>query len=108
VPIIVSFTSKIGIPFQFNQSSEGLPWKPCPWSQTLDFIHVEDVTRTYILAAKTDFIDAVFNVGSGEETSLRSLAELLLKVMESDLHPEYGPERKVNGVPRRLADISSA
>jgi UDP-glucose 4-epimerase len=69
---------------------------------------VEDVARAYILAAKTDFIDAVFNVGSGEETSLRGLAELLLKVMKSDLRPEYGPERKVNGVPRRLADISRA
>jgi UDP-glucose 4-epimerase len=77
-------------------------------NQTLDFIHVEDVARAYILAAKTDFTDAVFNIASGEETSLRGLAELLLKVMESDLRPEYGPERKVNGVPRRLADISSA
>jgi UDP-glucose 4-epimerase len=77
-------------------------------NQTLDFIHVEDVARAYILAAKTDFTDAVFNIASGEETSLRSLAELLLKVMESDLRPEYGPERKVNGVPRRLADISRA
>jgi UDP-glucose 4-epimerase len=77
-------------------------------NQTLDFIHVEDTARAYILAAKTDFTDAVFNVASGEETSLRGLAELLLKVMESDLRPEYGPERKVNGVPRRLADISRA
>ena len=77
-------------------------------NQTLDFIHVEDVARAYILAAKTDFTDAVFNVASGEETSLKGLAELLLKVMGSDLRPEYGPERKVNGVPRRLADISRA
>jgi len=77
-------------------------------NQTLDFIHVEDVARAYILAAKTDFTDAVFNVASGEETSLRGLAELLLKVMDSNLRPEYGPERKVNGVPRRLADISRA
>lgn len=77
-------------------------------NQTLDFIHVEDAARAYILAAKTDFTDAVFNIASGEETSLRGLAELLLKVMESDLRPEYGPERKVNGVPRRLADISRA
>ena len=77
-------------------------------NQTLDFIHVEDAARAYILAAKTDFTDAVFNIASGEETSLRGLAELLLKVVESDLHPEYGPERKVNGVPRRLADIARA
>ena len=28
--------------------------------------------------------------------------------MGSDLQPEYGPERKVNPVARRLADVSKA
>jgi UDP-glucose 4-epimerase len=28
--------------------------------------------------------------------------------MGSDLAPEYGPERKVNPVPRRLADVKKA
>jgi UDP-glucose 4-epimerase len=32
----------------------------------------------------------------------------LLRVMGSDLKPEYGPERKVNPVSRRLADTSKA
>ena len=32
----------------------------------------------------------------------------LLRVMDSNLQPEYGPERKVNPVPRRLADVSKA
>ncbi len=77
-------------------------------SETLDFVHVEDVARAYILAAKTDFTDDVFNVASGVETSLNDLAKTLLKVMESDLRPEYGPERKVTGVTRRVADVSKA
>jgi UDP-glucose 4-epimerase len=77
-------------------------------NQTLDFVHVEDVARAYILAAKTDFTDDVFNVASGVETSLNDLAKTLLKVMESDLRPEYGPERKVTGVTRRVADIRKA
>jgi len=76
--------------------------------QTLDFIHVEDVARAYILAAQTEFTDAVFNAGSGKETSLKDLAELLLKVMGSDLHPEYGPERPVTGVTRRAASMNKA
>ena len=42
------------------------------------------------------------------ETSLNDLAYALLRVMDSDLKPEYGPERKVNPVPRRLADVSKA
>ncbi len=36
------------------------------------------------------------------------LAETLLKVMKSDLRPEYGPVRKVNNVPRRLACTEKA
>jgi UDP-glucose 4-epimerase len=77
-------------------------------SQTMDFIHVDDVARATILAAKADVTDEIFNVGSGEETSLNELATTLLKVMGSSLSPEYGPERSVNPVPRRLADTSKA
>jgi UDP-glucose 4-epimerase len=50
----------------------------------------------------------VFNIGSGTETSLRELAAMLLHVMGSDLEPEFGPARGVNGVTRRLADVSAA
>jgi UDP-glucose 4-epimerase len=77
-------------------------------SQTMDFVHVDDVARATILAAKSGVSDEIFNVGSGVETSLNELAVTLLKVMGSDLRPEYGPERSVNPVPRRLADTSKA
>jgi UDP-glucose 4-epimerase len=60
------------------------------------------------LAAKGDASDEVFNIASGTETSLNDLAAALLKVMGSDLRPEYGPERKVNPVSRRLADTRRA
>src|SRR5262249_52986092 len=50
-------------------------------SQTMDFVHVRDVARANILAAKADVSDAVFNIGSGMETSLAELANLLLKAM---------------------------
>jgi UDP-glucose 4-epimerase len=77
-------------------------------TQTLDFVCVPDIARANILAAKADVSDEVFNVASGVETSLNGLAAALLRVMGSDLTPEYGPERKVNPVPRRLADTSKA
>jgi UDP-glucose 4-epimerase len=76
--------------------------------QTMDFVFIEDIARANILAAKADVTDEVFNVASGVETSLNDLAFELTKVMGSDLQPEYGPERKVNPVQRRLADISKA
>jgi UDP-glucose 4-epimerase len=76
--------------------------------QTMDFVYVEDIARANLLAAAADVTDCVYNVASGVETSLDDLARALLAVMGSDLEPEYGPERKVNPVPRRLADTSAA
>jgi UDP-glucose 4-epimerase len=76
--------------------------------QTMDFVFIEDVARSNILALASDVSDEVFNIASGTETSLEELAAALLKVMGCDLRPEYGPERKVNPVSRRLADISRA
>jgi UDP-glucose 4-epimerase len=75
---------------------------------TMDFVYIEDVARSNVLALASDVSDEVFNVASGTETSLNELADALLKVMGSNLRPEYGPERKVNPVPRRLADVSKA
>lgn len=76
--------------------------------QTMDFIYIEDVARSNVLALRSDISDEVFNVASGVETSLNDLAFALLKVMGSNLQPEYGPERKVNPVARRLADTAKA
>jgi UDP-glucose 4-epimerase len=77
-------------------------------SQTMDFVYVEDIARANILAATAEATDEVFNVASGVETSLAGLAEKLLEVMGSDLAVQFGPERAVNKVSRRLADTSSA
>jgi nucleoside-diphosphate-sugar epimerase len=76
--------------------------------QTMDFVYAEDIARANIAAAEADVSDEVFNVASGTETSLNELAHLLLRVMGSNAALEYGPERKVNPVSRRLADVSKA
>jgi UDP-glucose 4-epimerase len=77
-------------------------------SQTMDFVYIPDVARSNLLAAESDVTDAVYNVARGEETSLLQLADMLLAVMGSDLDVEFGPERAVNKVPRRLADTTAA
>ena len=77
-------------------------------SQTMDFVYIDDVARSNLLAASIDSTDVVFNVASGVETSLLELANLLIDVMGSEVSVEYGPERSVNKVPRRLADTTSA
>jgi UDP-glucose 4-epimerase len=77
-------------------------------SQTMDFVYVEDVAHANILAAKAPVTDEVFNVASGVETSLNELAQTLISIMGSTVQPLYGPERKVNPVPRRLAAVDKA
>ncbi len=77
-------------------------------TQTMDFVHVTDVSKASVLAAIAPVSDAVFNVGTGVETSLNELARLLLRVMESSLHPTHAPARKVNPVSRRLASVDAA
>lgn len=76
---------------------------------TMDFIHVKDIARANVLAARTNAVGEVFNVASGTETSLNMLADMLVTVMgATDVRPEHAPLRRVNAVPRRLADTSRA
>jgi UDP-glucose 4-epimerase len=77
-------------------------------TETMDFVHVEDVARATMLAATAPVSDAVFNVGTGIETSLNALADKLLSIMESPLRPQHAPPRKVNPVARRLASVEDA
>ncbi|MEO3807839.1 NAD-dependent epimerase/dehydratase family protein [Sphaerisporangium sp. B11E5] len=77
--------------------------------QTMDFVYTQDIARANLLAAASDATDRVFNIASSAETSLRELAETLMRVMgREDLGLEFGPARAVNGVTRRLADVSAA
>ena len=77
--------------------------------QTMDFVHVRDVARANILAAKAEVSDDVFNIASETETSLAQLARAVASAMDRDkLKPEFAPERTVNSVRRRLADTKNA
>ena len=76
--------------------------------QSMDLVHVEDIARANVMAARASVTDQVFNIGSGQETTLEQLATALLGVMGCALVPEYGPARAVNGVTRRLAETTRA
>lgn len=77
-------------------------------AQTMDFVYTVDIARANVLAMRSDVREGVYNIASGEETSLLGLAQALLRAMGSDLGVEHGPERAVNGVTRRLADVEAA
>jgi UDP-glucose 4-epimerase len=77
--------------------------------QSMDLIYVGDVARSNILAAQSDATDEVFNVGTGTETTLRQLCDMLLELMgRTDLEPRHEPERKVNPVRRRISSTERA
>ena len=78
-------------------------------STSMDFIFVDDIARANILAMKSDREDDVYNIASGTETTLLGLWGAIQKVTGAHhLEPEFHPPRKVNPVPRRLADVSRA
>lgn len=77
-------------------------------SQAMDFVFVEDVARANLLAAQSDVTDEVFNVGTGIQTSLNELCELLLRLADSKLRPEYREARAVANVQTRRAAVEKA
>jgi UDP-glucose 4-epimerase len=77
-------------------------------TQSMDFVYVDDIARANVLALTSDASDEVFNIASGIETTLNELAATLANVMGVRRMPEYGPERTVNAVRRRLASTRKA
>jgi len=77
-------------------------------AQTMDFVFTTDIAHANLLAAASGVTEGVYNIASEQETSLRGLAEALLRTMGSDLAIDFGPARQVNGVTRRLASTAAA
>jgi nucleoside-diphosphate-sugar epimerase len=77
-------------------------------SQTMDFVYVEDVARAFLLAATSGVPGEAYNIGSGVETSLKGLAEALLRAMNASAGIEFAPPRAGSPVPRRLASTEKA
>lgn len=65
-----------------------------------DFVYVDDVIEAYLLAArnKTDDAGAVYNVGTGAQTSLAEAVELSRRLMKIKARPRWG------GMPPRRWD----
>jgi UDP-glucose 4-epimerase len=77
-------------------------------SQTRDYVYVDDVVSAMIAAATAPNVNGlVINVGSGEETSLRSLTKLMLAVTGSTANVVYNSQTSA-GVSRLCADLTLA
>ena len=60
-------------------------------SQAYDFITVRDAARCNVLALQSDYSDEFYNVGTGVQTSIKELCDLLLILTGSDLTVTYRP-----------------
>lgn len=60
-------------------------------SQSYDFVSVRDVARANIAALRSDVSDEFYNVGTGVQTSIRELCDLILELKDSDLRVAYRP-----------------
>jgi len=73
-------------------------------SQTRDFIHVQDIVQSNLLAASDD-TTGVFNVGTGVSVSIRELAEIIRDVSGKESEIIHVDERP-DDINRSRADIS--
>lgn len=78
--------------------------------QTREFNFVDDLAAGFMSIATTDGIDGeVFNLGSGEEVSMRELATTIVDLLGRPVEPEFGalPDRP-NEIWRMVSDASKA
>lgn len=76
-------------------------------TQTRDFTFVEDVMDALLIAGNhPKAIGEIFNIGTGKETNINQLAEMILTITDSkkDLI-EYHPKRVIDKVNRRSVKI---
>jgi UDP-glucose 4-epimerase len=76
-------------------------------SQTYDFVYVEDVAQANVLGAKCDVSDRCYNVGRGVGTTVRELAERLIRLTGSSLTIQYEPAGQTF-VTQRIGSIANA
>jgi len=77
-------------------------------SQTRDYVYVDDVVSAMVAAAiAPDVNERIINIGSGTETSVRQLVDLVLEATGGNPQIVYNP-RNDGGPSRMCADITLA
>ncbi len=78
-------------------------------SETRDFTYIEDTVEGTILAASSDKSKGkIYNIGSGQEVTIKELAETINKLTNNQANIEYKDRRSWDHISRRLADIDQA
>ena len=74
--------------------------------QSMDFIHVHDIARATVLALEAEQDNLPVNVGTGNDTSIATLARILIDAVGADVEPQFHPRDVL--VSRRAADTRRA
>ena len=77
-------------------------------SEAFDFVAVEDCGRANVCAMKAETVDAFYNVGTGQRTSLKQLAEMLLELTGSNKPIKYAPRSQATLVRNRIGSPKKA
>lgn len=77
-------------------------------SEAFDFVAVEDCAFANVQAMKADTTDEFYNVGTGKRTSLKEVAEKLLRLTGSNQGINYAPRSQATLVRNRIGDPAKA
>lgn len=77
-------------------------------SAAFDFTCVDDAARACVLAMEEDDALGAYNIGTGISTSLKDMAEELIRVMGKNVEPELLDVPNAGGVTHRQASIEKA
>ncbi len=77
-------------------------------SEAFDFVAVEDCGRANVCAMKAETVDRFYNVGTGQRTSLKQLAEMLLELTGSNEPINYAPRSQATLVRNRIGSPKKA
>jgi UDP-glucose 4-epimerase len=75
--------------------------------QTRDFVNIQDVTDAILLALNSETAGGVYNVATGVETTIESLALKLISTGSQSLKPTYASPRS-GDIRRSVGDIRKA
>jgi UDP-glucose 4-epimerase len=71
--------------------------------QSMDFVHVTDVARSVGMALDSEATGLVLNVGTGRQTTIADLADMLIDLSGADVRPQFRPREVL--VTQRQASI---
>lgn len=78
-------------------------------NETRDFTYINDTVRGILLAASSkNGKNEIFNLGTGKETSIKEIANLIINISNSKSKIVFKPQRSFDHINKRRMNISKA